>query len=515
MMLVSSRSSSPSWICMGVLFWYWIFTMLCHLPPALALPPPLTDEEILKLPQLQDFDWKAYCQLYPDLPLNKIDTEVLTKRHFYEFGVEESRLFPRLYPDEPLYSVAKTKFAAFVEFLNKNNVPKEGRTLMVFHIGNIDVRNSVEVILNNLNIFQSAIALDSEGKGGIFYLFNVVNALDNMLFEKLNSTQFNVAINTWAATPSDIYTHLRTLTIFQDTLIKDFGSIFFLNNGVRGPLLHRADGMWLKPFHKLLFSNHVGIVGATQSCEVAPHVQTHFFGLRSEVIPLVVKEYNSFRTFEDWPALVRYYEVGLTELIQRSGYNISSLFYNRRMGQEYFTGKCLKAVRFVNDHTVDNPSRWCDITIDEVIFYKWGGEMLRTNGFICDQTKQRMKEVLYSLSKEVAPPPSLIIPETLRGGSMYDLFKQFEQEMFRDVMLDFEDKQRFSVAEGDRWGRGMKPDKAKLTDKVCLLVRTASLHDVQANASLLNRDVFDGLDNLIRCELRRYNLLFCYYIDCV
>eukprot|EP00981_Chlorochromonas_danica_P001263 scaffold268_cov210-Ochromonas_danica.AAC.58 len=512
MVLFSSQSSPRCWMCMAVAFCCWIFAMLCYIPLVLALPPSLTDEEILKLPLLQDFDWKAYCQLYPDLPLNKIDTEVLTKRHFYEFGVAESRLFPKLYPEEPFYSVTKTKFAAFVEFLNKNNFPKEGRTLMVFHIGNIDARNSLEVIINNLNIFQSAITLDSEGKGGIFYLFNVVNALDNLLFERVNTTQFNVAVNTWAATPSDIYTHLRTLTIFHESLMKDFGSIFFLNNGVRGPLLHRTDGLWLKPFHKLLFSNNVGIVGATQSCEVAPHVQTHFFGLRAEVIPLVVKEYNSFRTFEDWPALVRYYEVGLTELIQRSGYNISSLFYNRRLGLEYFTGQCLKGAQIVNDHTVDNPSRWCDISINDVILYKWGGEMLRTNGFVCDQTKQRMKEVLYSLSKDPAPPKSLIIPETLRGGSMYDLFKQFEQELFRDVMLDYEDKQKFSLPDGDRRSRGMKPDKAKLTDKVCLLVRTASLHDVQANASLLNRDVFDGLDNLIRCELRRYNLLFCYDI---
>lgn len=60
--------------------------------------------------------------------------------------------------------------------------------------------------------------------------------------------------------------------------------------------------------------------------------------------------------------------------------------------------------------------------------------MLRTNGFICDNTKQRMKDTLMTLSKQMPEGVSLDIPETLRGGSLFDLFKQYEQEMHREVV---------------------------------------------------------------------------------
>lgn len=448
---------------------------------------PVTDEEVRTSPLLAEFDWKAYCQIYPDLPLNKIDTEEKVRRHYLEFGVSEGRQFPKVKPEEPFFTQTKEKLANYIKFLDDLQLPVLERTFVVFHIGRIDPRNSIEVILNNLRIFQSAMLLDSDGKHGLFYLFNIVDGADNMLFRYVDGSNFNTAINIWTATPSDIYTHLRTLSIFSDVILKSFGSVFFLNNGVRGPLTHRAEGQWIKPFHQLLFANNVGIVGATMSCELAPHIQTHFFGIRSQVVPIVTKEYDAFRTFESWPALIRYYEVGLTELIQRSGYNISSLFYNHRLGHPYFTGQCISAVKFVNDHTVDNPSRWCDITTEEVVLYKWGGDMLRTNGFICDQTKVRMKNTLLALSKEVPAKYELEIPETLRGGSHFDLFKQYEQEMFRETLLA---------------NQPPAPAKRlKMTDKVCLLVRTASMHDIQKNVSLMNRDVFDGLDNFIKCKL--------------
>eukprot|EP01031_Cornospumella_fuschlensis_P038867 gene38867-47276_t len=266
----------------------WISRLCCLIIlAALAVIPavlgqnivPATDEEVNNSPLLKDFDWKAYCQLYPDLPINGVNTEFLTRKHYLEFGVPEGRLFPKLLPEEPYYSKALEKLANFVKFLDEASVPMQDRTFLIFHIGKFDSKNSKEVILNNLKIFQSAMALDNQGLSGIFYWFNIVDGHDNMLFQSVHADAFNTALSIWAATPSDIYTHLRTLSILSQRLIKSFGSVFFLNNGVRGPLLHREKGQWIQPFRSLLFSPRTNnaMVGATMSCEVAPHVQTHFF----------------------------------------------------------------------------------------------------------------------------------------------------------------------------------------------------------------------------------------------
>jgi hypothetical protein len=249
------------------------------------------------------------------------------------------------------------------------------------------------------------------------------------------------------------------------------------------------------------------MVGSSFSCELAPHVQTHFFGIRTTLIPLITKTYDAFHTFDSWPALIRFYEIGLSELVQRSGYNISSLLYQKRLQQDYFTGYCLTAVKFINDHTVENPSRWCDIAIEEVVFYKWGGDMLRTNSFICDATKALMRSTLLTLANAMPSEVRLEIPETLRGGSRVDLFKQFEQEMFRETLELSRSQPQPLVSIQSATGRPsmrsklrQRSDRKRMTDKVCLLVRTASVHDIQRNASLMNRDVFNGVDNFIRCK---------------
>jgi hypothetical protein len=476
----------------------------------------ITKEQVNTSPLLQDFDWKAYCQLYPDLPNNGINTEFLARKHFLEFGVHEDRLFPKTRPNAPGYSLALIKLHDFIRSMDELAIPILERSFLIFHIGKIDGKNSIEVIINNLKIFQSAMELDSGRKSGIFYWFNIVEGQDNMLHRFINATNSNSAIGTWTATPSDIYTHLRTLSLLADTLQRSFSSTFFLNNGVRGPIILRSEGEWIQPFRKLLFSHNNGMVGSSFSCELAPHVQTHFFGIRTTLIPLITKTYDAFHTFDSWPALIRFYEIGLSELVQRSGYNISSLLYQKRLQQDYFTGYCLTAVKFINDHTVENPSRWCDIAIEEVVFYKWGGDMLRTNSFICDATKALMRSTLLTLANAMPSEVRLEIPETLRGGSRVDLFKQFEQEMFRETLELSRSQPQPLVSIQSATGRPsmrsklrQRSDRKRMTDKVCLLVRTASVHDIQRNASLMNRDVFNGVDNFIRCKPTPSYCSFC------
>lgn len=468
--------------------------------------PDLSLDQLRAEPLLKDFDWKAYAQIHSDLHVAKITTEFDLRQHYWKSGRFEGRAFPKTVPNEPQAAFALKKIMNFVSFLDKHSVPMQERTLMVFHIGKPDMKNSLEVIINNLHIFQSSIDLDTAGSSGIFYLFNIVDGNENMYFKFLNTSNFNVGWNVWSATPSDIYTHLRTMNIYQDVLLKSFGSIFFLNNGVRGPLLDRAAGKWMQPFRKLLFANNVGMVGSTLSCELAPHIQTHFFGLLTSIIPIVLKEYDAYRTFDTWPALIRYYEVDLTGFIRNSGYNVASLFYQKRIGQQYFqNGTCLKADKFVNDHTVDNPSRWCDIVPEEVMLFKWGGDMLRTNGFICSLTKQRMQDVLVDLSHQMPAKYELEIPETLRGGSYFDLYKQYEHETFRDRLISPEPSTTSSSNSAATSNTAVvsmaaSPQGDGRGGKVCFLVRP-SVYDLQRPVtSLVNSDYFRGFSNLVQCK---------------
>lgn len=446
----------------------------------ICLATRLSDEDVRISPVLQNFDWKAYCQLNIDLPLNNINTEAKARRHYLEFGQHEGRLLPRTVPQEPEYTQMQAKLAAFINRMDERRVPLVNRTFIVFHIGGqSDLLDSMEVQRNNLMIFQSAMQLDPAENSATFYLFNVLNGGENMLLPLLSTSAANAAENIWAVTPSDMFLHLRTVSLLLGPLTKSFGSVFFLNNGVRGPMVYRSKGQWLRPFHQLLFANNVAMVGATMSCEVAPHVQTHFFGLRSTVLPIILNEYDQFKVFANWPALIRFYEVGLTEFLQRT-HNVSTLLYHHRLGQDYFTGQCINPMPFAVEYTIDNPSRWCDVTSEEVVLHKWGGEMLRRNGFICDEAKARMRDELLRISKDIHNV-QLEVPETLRTGSHFDLFKQYDLEMFR---------QQTAITQHALTRR-------RSAGKVCLLVRTSSLNDAQRNTSLLKKDVFTGLDNLI------------------
>lgn len=427
--------------------------------------------------ETRNFDARAYIQLNPDLIASGVATEQSALQHFINYGLREGRLSPKTLPDQGLDETLH-KLASFLETMERRQVPLTGRSLVVFHVGRVDARNSLDIVLNNIRIFHAAARSDSSS--GIFYLYNVIDT-ENLLLREINASASNTGLCLWSASPSDMYTHLRTMSLFNSTL-RSFGSLFFMNNGVRGPLLLRSAGQWIEPFRRLLFNDHVGIVGPVLSCEFAPHIQTHFFGIRSALAEVLVQEYSVFRSFKTWHAIVRYYEIATTEAVQRAGYNISSLLYSKRLRQPYFKRRCLAPAKISNDRTDNNPSRWCHIAEEEVIFQKWGGEMLRTNGFVCEATKDRMKLSLLRMANDM-PSLGLEVPENLRGGSQVDLFKQYEQEMFRETLLSVR-----------------KRKKKKYHDKVCLLVRTSKWNDPPSTLPLLERDVFRGFGHFIRCK---------------
>ena len=151
-----------------------------------------------------------------------------------------------------------------------------------------------------------------------------------------------------------------------------------------------------------------------------------------------------------------------------------------------FQNQCIKSPSL---DSFNNPTSWSNVSFKEVYFIKWGGGMLRTNGFVREELRQHMREELYRFSLE-NPQLSLKVPEVLRERSLFDLYKEYELEIFRNY-------NRSNVRQLQRHSRASK----RSYDKVCFLIKTSSSHDVkEGNLDLINRDVFSGYDNLVHCK---------------
>jgi hypothetical protein len=284
--------------------------------------------------------------------------------------------------------------------------------------------------------------------------------------------------------------HLRTLNVVKNTLELNFGSVMFLNNGIRGPMVYRENGEWVEEFRKLLSKEHnVGMAGPTLSCEVAPHVQTHAYIMRTQLIPPLLAEYTTFHRYEDWPQMIRRYEVGMSQFITKQGWNISSLFYAKRLNKLYFDGYCIQVSNANKNPILNNPSRWCDLQPEELIIYKFGGEMLRVSGFVCDEIRQYMRQELIRLSENEMKSYDLILPETLKGGPSFDLFKQYDLEIYRDHVASIE-RQKNPVV-------NRKDEEA---NKVCLLVRTAKMHEAKQISPYGESITSGSIEEIVQCK---------------
>lgn len=315
-------------------------------------------------------------------------------------------------------------------------VPIKQRSLVVFHIGDMArPTDSLDIMMNNVNIFINAVELHSQSATNkAFYLFNVVDNY-NPIINKIPLNKPNVGMLKWTTASSDLDAHLRTMRILGRNITDRFNDIICANQGVRGPLLKRKNGEWLNEFKNLLNANNVGMVGPTMSCEVSPHIQTHMFALRTALIPTIMTQMRQNITshFKSWTEVIAALEVGMTGVVMRAGYNVSSFLYNNR-GHPYFqSGKCLVYTGPPNRFD-KNPVGWCGVTPAEQVFIKWGGEPMRTRGMICNDTVLQMEDMLLRL-KATEPTLQLTLPEALMGGVLYPLFKEYAAETWIDRHL--------------------------------------------------------------------------------
>jgi hypothetical protein len=244
---------------------------------------------------------------------------------------------------------------------------REKTTLVIYHIGPVDATQSSDVAKNNVVIFTHAVSLDDEPEndslspsmGSTFYWINIVQNHDESLANHLPShskrnirrekrkewrerarrvrenplgrivkdrlgLQSNVAITEWPIATSDIYLHLRTLTLLrealgEEVLLQTFGSVLILSHGVRGPTtplslshspslsLNQTHRHWIDIMRDPLFEHKhseedkererkaVGLVGITANCdtknEQIPHLQSYALAFPVEIIPRLLDHF--------------------------------------------------------------------------------------------------------------------------------------------------------------------------------------------------------------------------------
>jgi hypothetical protein len=140
---------------------------------------------------------------------------------------------------------------------------------------------------------------------------------------------------------------------------------------------------------------------------------------------------------------------------------------------------------------------------------KWGGDPLRTNGNMCDKALTYMSTALETLS--IAEPSlDLIVPETLIGGRLYDLYREYTLEQWVDrkdsVLTLKRDKPMSSVYIDNNGGGGSSAMTTQVAaanrtnnnknNHVCFLVRTYDNREALKKSTYIDY----GLPTLIHCK---------------
>jgi hypothetical protein len=244
-----------------------------------------------------------------------------------------------------------------------------------YHLGRPIDGDNIAKIERNIQHFFSSLNVLTEP---IFVIVNV-DGNDNPFVEIVHKARPpNTCIVVWSKTESDMKTHALLLQAIGKRPVSFF---FALNQGVVGPLSDESN--WPQKFTSL-FTENVKMVGATSSCEVSLHIQTHFFVLHPDVFSLFV-HHQLQRVSGDWSDKILHIEVGFSTLLIEKNYRISSLLYDTKF----------KLIENCPNYT--NPSFWCGLALSDVVFLKYGGEVLR-QGLICEAMEKRVNNFFVPVS---------------------------------------------------------------------------------------------------------------------
>eukprot|EP01039_Chlorochromonas_danica_P004102 gene4102-4494_t len=188
------------------------------------------------------------------------------------------------------------------------------RSLIIYHIHKVDDVLPMEVLVNNVLIFQSALYDDSSSGSsrgsvqgsGTFCLFNIISETElHPLMKYLDTNQTTRGLAIWSASPGETYSHLMTLKWLSTFIKQNFATVFFTSSYVRGPLAGREDGRWISQFRKPLVMLKTTMLGAVRQCSGSGSgegggggsgegsvVTSHFYGIQTKILTDLLKKWQ-------------------------------------------------------------------------------------------------------------------------------------------------------------------------------------------------------------------------------
>ena len=185
----------------------------------------------------------------------------------------------------------------------------------------------------------------------------------------------NARVVTMTETVSDLCQHARVATEEEKHTF-----YVFLNDGTFGPVLRSPAQacsiesishlpFWISKF-LLKFDKDVPIaaVGASSSCEQAPHIPTNFIVLTEQSIHIATRRWNqTCNPHLSWLETIKLGEVQLTTELLRKGFQVKSIDTDSVLASERPTNASCK-----------NPSMTYYRIYDKIMI-KYGGEVWRKN----------------------------------------------------------------------------------------------------------------------------------------
>lgn len=418
-----------------------------------------------------DFKWQDYLDLNPDLRVNGITTKKQAIAHYLQNGKFEGRLYLRKVA--PLPKLVSIKSESLKKSIK--------RVLVIYHINKVTYMNSWDVLFNNIRIFCSSLSTSTRQDTDPIILFSIVGGKQNPLSKAVPLQAPNVLIVNWEDTEaSSLELQMRLVYHLGNEVLSGFKSVVFLNDVTRGPLSKRDNFKWLDTFSALLQISHgrsrVGLASVMTRCDDKGSPQ-----LWTDSSPFALGGSMAFEVASQMldPQHRSYInrDSSITEVVAELGYDMASVFHQSKLVRSVITpDHCLSP----SNSTMQ---QYCDIKPSEALFMPWGGgEQFNRPGYVCSKLKDDMRQTLVQLRIE-EPALELIVPETVQGGQMHDLYEQFDREVHRYQLSQESPRHKVeTVTENSR---------------VCFLVRTSTMHDSQDREGSL--DYQEGLVGLIRC----------------
>ena len=419
------------------------------------------------------------------------------------------------------------KIRTEVERYNHHGVPLSRRNLVVFHISeaNLD-KDSMDISYNNLQVFVSSVLQHSDKSNNqAFYIFNDASGAMADSGRFIPADLDNVAHVVWPRKCNEKDTPLKTVLQLGASLYSNFSSIIVSSERSRGPMVGAKNGAWIDDFRFLLDQNNVGVVGSSFSCDPAPHVQPHMYAMRTELLTEASTKFDGPRKSLS-ANIISFFQDGVSAAATKLNYKLASILYYKRDGQHFFDNKCLVVENTPQQiRATGNPTTWCDLNPEDLVFVKWGGVPLRPP--VTQMCIEQIDRVL-SATAELAvadPKMQLHFPETHHRGVVYELRKQFSVELWRgrDVnrlivsrnatqLLPSTTEKSIKYATSLANPRPFQVDKYGVRkQKVCFLVKVTPKQD--SDPSVKFNSIFNlfHVEDLIHCKL--YIFCFVYLYD--